>query len=133
MKVLVDTSVWSEALRQKEPRESVALLKKLILHLLVVIIGPIRQELLSSISDENMFLRLQEKLEAFEDLPIQTRDYETAAQFFRTCQAHGIRGSHVDFLICAVAHNNNLLIFTLDNAFEDYARYLPVRLFKYPR
>ncbi|MCL2335866.1 MAG: hypothetical protein FWC60_00420 [Firmicutes bacterium] len=34
--------------------------------------------------------------------------------------------SHTDFLICAVAHNNGLPIFTIDNDFRHYATYLPI-------
>ena len=50
MKVLVDTSVWSLALRRKEQCEIAEKLADLILSSLVVMIGPVRQELLSGIS-----------------------------------------------------------------------------------
>jgi len=130
MKVLADTSVWSLALRRKEQTETTAKLTKLIQSSLVVMIGPIRQELLSGISNNDSFLRLKSKLEAFEDFAIYTRDYETAAEFCNICRKHGIQGSHTDFLICAVAHYNDLLIFTTDKDFESYADYLPIRLLK---
>jgi predicted nucleic acid-binding protein len=132
MKVLVDTSVWSLALRRKkQDEESSAKVNKLadfILSSLVVMIGPIRQELLSGISTEETFLKLKTKLDPFDDLAIQTPDYETGAQFYNTCRKHGIQGSHIDFLICAMAHNHNLLIFTTDLDFEKYAQYIPVKL-----
>ena len=128
MKVLVDTSVWSLALRKKEQSEVVKKLTDLILESMVVIIGPVRQELLSGISDTATFHNLKTKLQSFDDLDITTQDYETAAVFFNLCRKNGIQGSHIDFLICAVTHNNDLLIFTTDNDFLHYAKYLPIRL-----
>ena len=38
------------------------------------------------------------------------------------------RGSHIDYLICSVAHNNNFLIFTLDKDFEQYRKYIDIEL-----
>jgi len=130
MKVLADTSVWSLALRRKAPDAVSEKLADLILSSQVVLIGPVRQELLSGIADKQTFLLLKSKLEPFDDLPITTQDYETAAQFFNTCRSHGVQGSHIDFLICAIAVNNNLLIFTTDQDFEHFAEHLPIRLLK---
>ena len=93
-------------------------------------IGPVRQELLSGISDKAVFDSLKSKLRSFEDLPITARDYETAAEYFNTCRKNGVQGSHIDFLICAVACNNDLLVFTTDQDFQHYAKHLPVRLLK---
>jgi predicted nucleic acid-binding protein len=42
----------------------------------------------------------------------------------------GIQGSTTDFLICAVAHLENLEIFTTDNDFENYGAFLPIELVK---
>lgn len=128
MKVIVDTSVWSLALRRNEAGDVAHKLTRLIMDSMVVMIGPVRQELLSGISDESVFNRLKTKLEQFDDLPIITRDYEMAANFYNICRKKGVQGSHVDFLICAVASNNDLLIFSTDQDFIRYASYLPIRL-----
>jgi len=128
MKVLVDTSVWSLALRRKEQSETVEKLTALIKESLVVMIGPVRQELLSGISDRAIFNNLKSNLQSFDDLPITTGDYETAAEYFNTCRKNGVQGSHTDFLICAVACNNDLLIFTTDQDFQYYVKYTPIRL-----
>ena len=130
MKVLVDTTVWSLALRRKEPSEIALKLTEMIKGLLVVMIGPVRQELLSGISGEMVFDNLKSKLRAFDDMTITTRDYETAADYNNICRKNGIQGSHIDFLICAVACNNDLLIFTTDEDFKHYAKYLPIRLLR---
>ena len=126
--MLVDTSVWSLSMRRKEKNEIAERLTELILESLVVMIGPVRQELLSGISDEAVFNKLRSGLQSFDDLPITTGDYETAAEFFNICRKKGVQGSHTDFLICALACNNNLLIFTTDQDFQHYAKYLPIQL-----
>ncbi len=134
MKVLVDTSVWSLALRRKnlnsEEIKIVDELKELIYELRVVMIGPIRQELLSGISDKKIYEKLKMKLRAFDDLPIKTEDYEKAAENFNICRKNGIQGSHTDFLICAVSQNNNLSIFTTDKDFINYEKYIKILLHK---
>jgi len=128
MNVLVDTSVWSLAFRRKREklnsREETVLnrFRDLIEEVRVVIIGPIRQELLSGISSESQFELLRERLRAFEDMPLTTADYEVAAGFFNTCKKQGIQGSTIDFLICSAAYNNRLALFTRD---KDFARYAP--------
>lgn len=130
MRVLVDTSVWSLALRQKKPDEIAQKLAGLIIDSMVVLIGPVRQELLSGISSGEVFEKLKMRLQAFEDLPLTTKDHEKAAEFYNACRKSGIQGSHIDFLICAVAHNNELVIFTTDQDFQQYAKVLPIRLMK---
>jgi predicted nucleic acid-binding protein len=133
MKVLVDTSVWSLALRRNEPGEITKLLTDLIKQSLVVLVGPVRQEILSGISSEEVYESLKSKLQTFDELQITTKDYETAASFFNICRKNGVQGSHTDFLICSIASNNNLLILTTDKDFDNYMRYLPIRLYDQTR
>jgi len=132
MKVLVDTNIWSLALRGKANTNNEILdkLKSLILSNQVVMIGPVRQELLSGITSEDGFTSLQLKLDAYTDFPISTQCYVTAAQFYNCCRRHGIQGSMIDFLICAVAVNNDMHIFTNDNDFNNFEKYIPIKLFK---
>ena len=130
MKVLVDTSVWSLALRRKEPSETAETLSDLITSSLVVMIGSVRQEILSGISDKNIFMKLKIRLEAFDDFDVDTKDYETAAEFYNICRQNGVQGSHTDFLICAVAYNNKFLIYTTDKDFDNFSKYLPIKVYK---
>jgi len=132
MKVLVDTSVWSAALRRDKPAGSPVVheLRRLIGSHLVAIIGPIRQELLSGIRDEAQFSRLENHLSAFPDIDLTNEDYVTAAKFFNLCRARGVQGSNTDFLICAVAVRNELAVFTTDKDFPFFAKYLPIILHK---
>jgi predicted nucleic acid-binding protein len=135
MKVLVDTSVWSLALRRPknvalspEQQNAVTALADLMRDGRAVMIGAIRQELLSGIKSQAGFDALKSTLTAFEDVPLTMQDYETAAEVFNTCRANGVQGSNTDFLICAVSINHQLLIFSVDGDFLNYQKHLPVLL-----
>ena len=130
MKVIVDTSVWSLALRRDKQSTSahVQELQHLIQDHRVQMIGPIRQEILSGIRNQAQFKKLQKHLESFPDLPILTQDYVTAAEYFNQCRSKGVQGSNTDFLICAVAARNKFSIFTTDKDFQRFANQIPVLL-----
>lgn len=131
MNVLVDTSVWSLALRRDAQKENhlVDELRELIREVRVQMIGHIRQELLSGIKSEKQFNSLKEYLSAFPDLLINSADYELAAKYFNINRKNGIQGSNTDFLICAVAVARNLEIFTNDKDFERYQKFIPIKLY----
>jgi len=130
MNVLVDTSVWSLALRRDRPAENalVGEFAELIDEQRVVMIGPVRQELLSGIRNAAQFDRLREHLQAFPDLALTVADFERAAEFFNLCRSQGVQGSNTDFLICAVAANRKLAILTADQDFVLFAEHLPINL-----
>ena len=132
MKVIVDTSVWSLALRRGTERPSPAVqeLRKLIKDHRVQMLGPIRQEILSGIRNDSQFKKLQKHLESFPDLPILTEDYVTAARFFNLCRSKGVQGSNTDFIICSVAVRKEFYIYTTDRDFELLSEYLPIVLHK---
>lgn len=136
MKVLVDTVIWSLALRRKshpanEPANSE--LASLVQDGRVAMIGPIRQELLSGIKEQAQYERLRDHLRAFTDVEPTTADYEEAASFFNRCRERGIQGSNTDFLICAVAVRNDFAIFTTDEDFSRFERVLPITLHQISR
>ncbi|MFH1856925.1 MAG: PIN domain-containing protein [Candidatus Omnitrophota bacterium] len=131
MKVLIDTCIWSQVLRHKNPNKELSKkLQDLINDARISIIGPIRQELLSGISNIKQFNHLKELLSAFEDIPLETHHFVTAAEFANICRKQGVQGSTIDFLICSVAHLENLAIFTSDNDFENYKKCLSIKLMK---
>ncbi len=136
MRVLVDTSIWSLAVRRKTPSAFPAT-------------GRHRQGLggdhpgIAGCADRfhsarsavgaahpAVFDRLREHLRAFDDEPLTCEDYEEAARCFNVCRRAGITGSTVDFLLCAVAVRRRLEIFTTDADFHNYAKHLPFRLHK---
>ena len=134
MKVLIDTPIWSYALRahNKEYQNEIDQLRALIMDQRALIIGPIRQEILSGYSDLRKFKKLKAKLSFFENTPIQDTDYEVAAEICNQCRKKGVQGSHIDFLICAVAKRINVPIFTTDKDFPHYQKTISIKLHKYP-
>jgi hypothetical protein len=130
MKVVVDTSIWSLALRRGGETDSgpARELRNLIADNRAEMIGPIRQEILSGVRGEGQFKELEGRLSAFPDLPLTSEDHVMAARFFNLCRAKGVQGSNTDFLICAVAVRHRLAIFTTDKDFTQYARHLPIVL-----
>ncbi|MDO8772538.1 MAG: PIN domain-containing protein [Burkholderiaceae bacterium] len=135
MKVLVDTSVWSLALRRPknvefspEQQKVVTALADLMRDGRAVMMGAIRQELLCGIKTQTQFETLKNTLTAFDDVPLAMQDYEKAAEAFNTSRANGVQGSNTDFLICAVSINHQLPIFSVDKDFLAYQKYLPVQL-----
>lgn len=130
MKVLVDTSVWSLALRRRTRSEEPAVgqLRWLIDQGRVAMIGPIRQELLSGIRTPEAFERLRDHLRPYRDELLEMDDFERAAEHFNTCRTRGIQGSNTDFLICAVAERRTFPILTTDTDFSRFATVLPITL-----
>lgn len=130
MNVLVDTSVWSLALRR--PTSKVAASTQELVELIregrVVMFGPVRQELLSGIESDAQFRTIRNRLRAFADLPLDSADYEEAAACFNRCRRNGVAGSNTDFLICAVAIRRDLAVLTTDRDFDRYSKLLPVHL-----
>ena len=130
MNVVVDTSIWSLAYRRRAVTvdPSVAELAELIREDRAVMMGPVRQELLSGLRDELQFQRLRTLLRPFTDLRLEADDYESAAAFCNACRAHGLQGSNTDFLICAAAVRRQCRIFTTDEDFPRFAKVLPIKL-----
>jgi predicted nucleic acid-binding protein len=130
MKVIVDTCIWSLALRRKpsKPNHIVSELEELISEVRVQLIGPIRQELLSGIKSQKQFLNLKDHLSAFPDLPLESEDFELAAEFYNRSRAKGIQGSNTDFLICSLSHKHKMPIFSTDKDFKQYRSVLPISL-----
>jgi len=130
MNVIVDTSVWSLALRRATPINAAReLLQELVLEGRATIIGPVRQELLSGVKATAQFEILREKLRAFPDLELETEDHEEAARFYNACRARGVQGSNTDFLLCAVGSRREYPIFTTDRDFVRFAKFVPISLF----
>ncbi len=130
MRVLVDTSVWSLALRRKAIvlTPEVTELRELVAEGRVAMIGAIRQELLSGIRTLREFERLRDHLRAFDDEPQTTADFERAAEWLNACRAKGVQGSNTDFLICAIAERRGIAVLTVDRDFPAFGRVLPLVL-----
>jgi predicted nucleic acid-binding protein len=132
--VLVDTSVWSVALRRRRERlaeverDTVAEWSSLVREGRAGLIGPIRQEILSGIRNSSQFELLRARLEPFPNLAVLDADYIEAADLFNRCRRHGVSSTPIDMLICAVAIRLDLPVFSLDGDFRNAARLLAFRL-----
>jgi predicted nucleic acid-binding protein len=122
MKWLVDTGVWTLALRRRNATRLNAEEKRLLSKLTdaiqvsnAAIIGPIRQEILSGIRDRAQFKKTQGLLEPFADEALGHSDFVEAARLFNLCRDHGVHCRPVDILICAVAARLNYNILTNDS------------------
>ena len=132
MRVIVDTSVWSLALRRSKDVEGkhVEELKELIKEVRAQLIGPVRQELLNGIKSEKQYRVLKKHLRAFKDLAIETEDYELAAEYLNTARKNGIQGSNTDFLLCAISTRHRMPIFTNNKDFINLQSVIPIELHK---
>jgi len=136
MNVLVDTSIWSLALRRSpahvipaSQQQQVRLLHELIAENRAQLLGAVRQEVLSGIKHFEQFSRLREYLRDFPNVVLTDDDYERAAEMSNLCRARCISGNPTDFLICSASSARGWAIFTADHDFERYAKHLDIRLY----
>ncbi len=130
MKIIIDTCIWSLALRRNTVQGNpyIEELRNLIEEIRAQLLGPIRQELLSGIKSKNQFDTLKLHLEAFTDMELETKDYELAAEYFNAARKKGIQGSNTDFLICAISSRRKMPILTTDKDFANFQSIFPVSL-----
>ena|ERR1019366_267559 len=138
MRIIVDTSVWSLVLRRRPGSLSPAQQRTLfywretVRDRRAIILGLVRQEVLSGIKDSSVFDRIADYLRGFEDFFLDVGDYEQAARCACVCQKNGIAFTAVDMLICGASLRNDLEIMTVDLDFSRYARLMPLRLTQMP-
>ena len=130
MSVLVDTSIWASFLRTDALPDDphVTEFRRLKKNDSIRLIGPIRQEILSGASPHSKYVQLRETLEAFPDIPLETLDYEVAAEFYNICRNRGEQNTSVDLLLCAVSANHHIAIYTLDTNLKRLSKLLPIQL-----
>jgi len=138
MNVLVDSNIWSIGLRRDHSRlnELQLLLKSEFNQLFdngdIVLIDPVRQEVLSGVKQKDHYDRLRIRLRSVPSEPLVMEDYEEAARIYNQCASMGIAAYSVDCLICAAALRNDWLIFTLDKDFGQFKKIVGLKLHKPP-
>ena len=134
MNVLVDTSIWSIAYRRAEIDLSViekrlkAELAELIREGRVRVIGPVCQELLSGIKTPSKFEMIRTDLRSFDEKRLSLYDFERAAEISNLLKTKGVADTPTDCLICAVAIDHDLAVFTTDEDFRHFAKHINLRL-----
>ena len=131
MKIIVDTCIWSLALRRNSVEDNpyIEELRNLIEEIHVQFIGPIRQELLNGIKSKKQFETLKLHLRAFADIELESKDSELAAEYFNAARKKGIQGSNSEPYIPFIPSNWNGIIVlaesqNLSSTNEDYVQYL---------
>lgn len=133
MRLLVDISVWSLALRRADGQETNEgrILRRLIAEEEdIFLLGIILQEILQGIRNKSDFLTLREYLDAFPTIELKREDYVYAASLKNTLMKKGVQASTIDALIASVAIEYDLVLFTTDQDFHHIARHTKLRLFR---
>jgi predicted nucleic acid-binding protein len=127
--VLVDTSVWSVALRRDRPAASRELeaLRAAIERGEACLLGVILQEVLQGFPSLDRTRRLVEHLAPFPLLSLHRGDYVYAAEIRNRCRYKGLAISTIDAQIAAAAINHHCALLTLDEDFQAVARHFPLR------
>ena len=130
MSVLVDTSVWSLALRRDAPAAAPAVesLRRAVEQGDVVLIGAILQEVLQGFRDAGRTRRLVADLAHFPLIVLDRGDYVLAAHVRNTCRSRGVQIGTIDAQIAAAALNHRCSLLTTDADFGRVARYFPLKL-----
>tara|TARA_B110000908_G_C10015126_1_gene340401 strand:+ start:219 stop:656 length:438 start_codon:yes stop_codon:yes gene_type:complete len=131
MRVIVDTSVWSLALRRRNPVDTpeTKALTELIADGRVVLLGAVRQEILSGVRHTEQFERLRHALEAFPDEAVGTEEHIEAARICNQCLGSGVLTGNTDCLICAVAMAKGMEVLSTDKDFDHMSSVIPVKLY----
>ena len=129
MRVLVDTSVWSVALRPGRRHPAAGKLRHhIVTGSQVFLLGVILQEVLQGIRDPAECAAVYQDLAAFECLMLSCEDYREAAQLYRTCRAAGLSVGTVDVQIATAAIRHGCQLQSLDEDFRRMAEHCDLEL-----
>ena len=134
MKILVDTSIWSLALRRQTGvvnPEAIALKTIIEQGEDIYLLGIILQEVLQGIRNPKDFSVLKDYLEAFPLIELMREDYIKAAELRNYLMKKGTQVSTIDTLIASSAISYGCYLFTTDKDFEYIAQYSKLKLYKY--
>jgi len=130
MTVLVDTSVWSLALRRDRPANAsaVAALTTVLESDLVVTTGLIVQELLQGFLPERTHAEIRRRFGALAAVQPTLDDHIAAAELRNSCRRAGVQLGTVDALIAQLCITHNLTLLSTDRDFEHASHHCPLRL-----
>lgn len=131
MALLVDTSVWSLALRRDNPTETpeVAALRNALqdgedVHTCGIIV----MELFRGSLPHNVRDALTGHVDALNWIEPQRDDYLQAAAHANTCRRNGVQFATIDALIAQLAIRGGLNLLTTDQDFTHAAQHIPLKL-----
>ena len=133
MSLLVDTSVWSLALRRDQDADAPqvrALREALAGADIVVTTGLILQELLQGLVGPRAGKDIIERFTALPTLSPDRRDHIDAALLRNQCRRAGVQLGTIDALLAQLCIRHRLTLLTTDQDFVHAASHCPLRLWK---
>lgn len=133
MNLLVDTSVWSLALRRDQDADAPqvrALREALAGADIVVTTGLILQELLQGFVGPRAGKDIIERFTALPTLSPDRRDHIDAALLRNQCRRAGVQLGTIDALLAQLCIRHRLTLLTTDQDFVHAASHCPLRLWK---
>ncbi len=133
MSLLVDTSVWSSALRRDQDADAPqvrALREALAGADIVVTTGLILQELLQGFVGPRAGKDIIERFTALPTLSPDRRDHIDAALLRNQCRRAGVQLGTIDALLAQLCIRHRLTLLTTDQDFVHAASHCPLRLWK---
>lgn len=131
MSLLVDTSVWSLALRRdvdaNEP-EVHQLKEALFGAALVVTTGLVLQELLQGFAGPKTQAQIVERFAALPLIQPDRDDHIAAAALRNTCRRAGVQIGTIDALLAQLCIRHELTLLSTDKDFTHAARHCPLRV-----
>ena len=131
MSLLVDTSVWSLALRRDaelKMLEVVALRNALLGTDQVFSTGFVLQELLQGFSGPKARDSILERFTALAFIEPDRQDHIDAAEIRNACRRHGVQIGTIDALLIQLSRRNDLALLTTDNDFRSARDFIEFNL-----
>lgn len=131
MTLLVDTSVWSLALRRdaEGTEPEVRQLKDALLGAdVVVTTGLVLQELLQGFAGPKARAQIIDRFAALPLLQPDRQDHVDAAALRTACRQAGVQVGTIDALIAQLCIRHELTLLTTDRDFSHMARHCPLRV-----
>jgi len=133
VRLLVDTSVWSLALRRDDPQpvpEVNALAESLDQGDVVFTTGLVLQELLQGFRGPKARDVIVRRFASLPFLVPGRADYIEAAEVRNECRRKGVQVGTVDSLLAELCLSNDLTILTTDHDFRRIAEVFPLSLWR---
>jgi predicted nucleic acid-binding protein len=128
MNTLVDTSVWSLALRRDSPPDTAELneLERVLRAGMVVSTGLVLQELLQGFSRPKAHNLIVEQFRAFPLIVPDREDHISAAELRTRCRRRGVQVGTIDALLAQLCIRHELQILTTDQDFRSMSSVVPL-------
>jgi predicted nucleic acid-binding protein len=128
MTLLVDTSVWSLALRRNEESDApeVAALKAALAGAeSVVVTGLVLQELLQGFAGSKAQESIVERFAALPLIQPDREDHIAAAQIRNLCRRNGVQIGTIDAVLIQLCGRYDLTLLSTDQDFQHASRHVP--------